>query len=185
MKEATLRDMKKSYIELIKKYKDLSVLHIDFHTTPHLGDSKEMEINHIATRGKNMKGALIFLVQDRESRMFPYSNANVKRSEASDEIMKFPDMVKPLGIKPEWVVVDSKVTDYENIKKISKEGINVVTIRYRSKKMVEEANDMEEWDTVRIKRTKGGYVKVRAHEETVNLQYKNSEDVAWKTIKLR
>ena len=102
----------------IKKYMDLSVLHIDFHTRPYFGDSKEMEINHIATRGKNMKGALIFLVQDRESRMFPYSSANIKRSEASDEIMKFLDLVKPLGIKPEWVVVDSKVTDYENIKKI-------------------------------------------------------------------
>ncbi|KAF5437325.1 hypothetical protein C5S35_04455 [Candidatus Methanophagaceae archaeon] len=37
---------------------------------------------------KNMKGALIFLVQDKESRMFPYSNANVKRSEASAEIKK-------------------------------------------------------------------------------------------------
>ena len=122
---------------------DLSVFHIDFHTTPHFGDSKEMEINHIATRGKNMEEALIFLVQDRGSRMFPYSNANVKRSEASDEIIKFLDMVKPLGIKPEWVVVNSKVTNYENIAKISKEGINVVTIRYRSKKMVEEANDIE------------------------------------------
>jgi hypothetical protein len=65
---------------------DFSVLHMDFHTTPHFGESKEMETNHIATLGKNMKGALIFLIQDRESRIFPYSNANVKRSEASDEI---------------------------------------------------------------------------------------------------
>jgi hypothetical protein len=144
-----------------------------------------MEINHIATRGKNMKGALIFLVQDGESKLFPYSNANVKRSEASDEIMKFLDMVNPLGIKPEWIVIDSKVTDYENIKKISKENINVITIRYRSKKMVEEANDIEEWETVRIKRTKGGYVKVRAQENTINPRYKGSEDGKWKTIKLR
>lgn len=185
MKEATLREMKQIYIELIKKYMDLSVLHIDFHTTPHFGDSKEMEINHIATRGKNMKGALIFLVQDRESKMFPYSNANVKKSEASDEIMKFLDMVNPLGIKPEWIVIDSKVTDYENIKKISKEDINVITIRYRGKKMVEEVNDIEEWETVRIKRTKGGYVKIRAHENTINPRYKSSEDGKWKTIKLR
>lgn len=66
MKEAALREMKTIYIEILKKYMDLGVLHVDFHTTPHFGDSREMEINHIATRGKNMKGALIFLVQDRE-----------------------------------------------------------------------------------------------------------------------
>ena len=36
-----------------------------------------------------------------------------------------------------------------------------------------------------IKRTKGGYGKVRAHEETVNLRYKDSEDGKWKTIQLR
>ena len=35
-----------------------------------------------------------------------------------------------------------------------------------------------------IKRTKGGYGKVRVHEETVNLRYKDSEDGKWKTIKL-
>ncbi|MCW3133092.1 MAG: hypothetical protein N2V78_02015 [Methanophagales archaeon] len=35
-----------------------------------------------------MKGAFIFLVQDRESRIFPYSNANVRRSEASAEVKK-------------------------------------------------------------------------------------------------
>jgi hypothetical protein len=86
MKEAALEEMKRIYIEILRKYMDFSVLHMDFHTTPHFGESKEMETNHIATLGKNMKGALIFLIQDRESRIFPYSNANVKRSEASDEI---------------------------------------------------------------------------------------------------
>ncbi len=85
---------------------------------------------------KNMKGALIFLVQDKESRMFPYSNANVKRSEASAEIKKNLDMVKPLGIKPEWIIIDSKVTDYKNIARMSGDGPKIVTIRYRSKKMV-------------------------------------------------
>ncbi|MGP8329583.1 MAG: transposase [Methanosarcinaceae archaeon] len=185
MRDVALKEMKKIYIELVMKYMDFSVIHIDFHTTPHFGDSKEMEINHIATRGKNMKGALIFLVQDKESKMFPYSNANVKRSEASAEIKKFLDMVKPLGIKPEWIVMDSKVTDYENIEKISREGVNFITIRYRSMKMVEEANDIKDWETVRIKRTKGGYAKVRAHEETINPYYKSSEDGDRKKIKLR
>ena len=108
MKEATLREMKTIYIEILKKYMDLGVLHIDFHTTPHFGDSKEMETNHIATRGKNMKGALIFLVQDRESR------------------------------------------NYKNIAKISDEGAKIVTLRYRSKEMVEAVEHIEDWEVVRI-----------------------------------
>lgn len=184
MKEATLREMKTIYIEILKKYMDLSVLHVDFHTTPYFGDSTEMEINHIATRGKNMKGALIFLVQDRESRMFPYSNANVRRSEASGEIKKFLDMVEPLGIKPEWIIIDSKVTNYGNIEKISKAGVKIVTIRYRSKKMVEEVEHIEDWEVVRIKRAKGGYAKIRAHEKRVTLRYKD-DDEKWKKLEMR
>jgi|GEM_PF-1063205 len=184
MKEATLRKMKTIYIEILKKYMDLSVLHIDFHTTPHFGDSREMETNHIATRGKNMKGALIFLVQDKESRMFPYSNANVKRSEASGEIKRFLDMVKPLGIKPEWIIIDSKVTNYKNIARMAVDGPKIVTIRYRSKKMVEEARDIEDWQVVRIKRAKGGYAKIRAHEKPISLRYKD-DDGTWKQLKMR
>lgn len=184
MKEAALKEMKKIYIEILKKYMDFSVLHMDFHTTPHFGKSKEMETNHITTRGKNMKGALIFLIQDRESRIFPYSNANVKRSEASDEIKRFLDMVKPLGIKPEWIIIDSKVTNYKNIAKIAKTGAKIVTIRYRSKKMVEEAKNIEDWEVVRLKRTKGGYAKVRAHEKPLTRRYKD-DDGKWKNLELR
>ena len=146
---------------------------------------KAQEINHIATRGKNMKGALIFLVQDKESKMFPYSNANVKRSEASAEIKIFLDMINPLGIKPEWIVIDSKVTNYENIDEISREGVKVVTIRYRSAKMIKETDDIKDWEIVRIKRTKGGYAKVRAHEEIITPRYESQEDGVKKTIKLR
>jgi hypothetical protein len=184
MKEAALKEMKKIYIEILRKYMDFRVLHMDFHTTPHFGESKEMETNHIATRGKNMKGALIFLIQDRESRIFPYSNANVKRSEASDEIKRFLDMVKPLGIKPEWIIIDSKVTNYKNIAKIPKTDAKIVTIRYRSKKMVEEARNIEDWEVVRLKRTKGGYAKVRAHEKPIIRRYKD-DNGKWKNLELR
>jgi hypothetical protein len=176
MKEATLRGMKTFYIEILKKYMDLSVRHIDFHMTPHFGDSREMETNHIATRGKNMKGALIFLFQDRESRIFPYSNANVRMSEASGEVKKILDMVKPLGIKPEWIIIDSKVTDYKNIAKISDEGAKIVTLRYRSKEVVEAVEHIEDWEVVRIKRAKGGYAKIRAHEKPVTLRYKDDDE---------
>jgi len=133
---------------------------------------------------KNMKGALIFLVQDKESRMFPYSNANVKRSEASAEVKKFLDMVKPLGIKPEWIIIDSKVTDYKNIARMSGDGPKIVTIRYRSKKMVKEAKDITDWQVVRIKRAKGGYAKIRAHEMPVSLRYKD-DDGTWKLLRMR
>jgi hypothetical protein len=184
MKKVALEEMKKIYIEILRKYMDFSVLHMDFHTTPHFGKSKEMETNHIATRGKNMKGALIFLIQDRESRIFPYSNANVKRSEASDEIKKFLDMVKPLGLKPEWIIIDSKVTNYKNIANIPVTDAKIVTIHYRSKKMVEEAKNIEDWEIVRLKRTKGGYAKVRAHEKPLTRRYKDYDE-KWKNLELR
>jgi hypothetical protein len=63
LKEAALKEMKKIYIEILRIYRD-------FHTTSHFGESKEIVTHHIATRGKSMKGALIFLIQDREGRIY-------------------------------------------------------------------------------------------------------------------
>jgi hypothetical protein len=62
-------------------------------------------------------------------------------------------MVKPLGIKPDWIFIHSKVASYKNIAKISQTAAKIVTIRYRSKKMVEEAKNIEDWEVVRLKRT--------------------------------
>jgi len=89
-----------------------------------------------------------------------------------------------LGIKPDWIIIDSKVANYKNIAKISRTAAKIVTIRYRSKKMVEEAKNIEDWEVVRLKRTKGGYAKVRAHEKPLSRRYKD-EDGKWKNLELR
>ena len=72
MKKATLREMKTFYIEILKKYVDLSVLQIDFHTK-----------------------------------------------------------------------------EYTYIAKISGEGVKIVTLRYRSKEMVEAVEHIEDWEVAR------------------------------------
>jgi hypothetical protein len=92
--------------------------------------------------------------------------------------------LKPLGIKPEWIIIDSKVTNYKNSAKIAKTEAKIVTIRYRSKKMVEEARNIEDWEVVRLKRTKGGYVKVRADEKPLTRRYKD-DDGKRKNLELR
>jgi len=189
MRKKVLEDMKKTYILILMKYMDMSVFNIDFHVIPSFSKSEALETNHAPSRGKNMKSALVFLVQDRESKIFPYSNANVKRSEASDEVIKFLDKVEPLGIKPEWIVGDSKVTNYKNIAKIKKRGIDVVTIRRKGVEMVREVEDAKKnpkagtWRTVRIKRTKGGYEKVKVHIKTIPVGY--YDDGKWRTFKMR
>ncbi|PKM92231.1 MAG: hypothetical protein CVU81_01585 [Euryarchaeota archaeon HGW-Euryarchaeota-1] len=73
MRKDMMEKMKIIYIQVLRKYLDMSVLNIDFHIIPHFEESDVLEINHVSSRGKNMKGALVFLVQDRESKIFSYS----------------------------------------------------------------------------------------------------------------
>lgn len=50
--------------------------------------------------------------------------------------------------------------------------------------MVEEVEHIEDWEVVRIKRAKGGYANIRAHEKRVTLRYKD-DDEKWKKLEMR
>lgn len=43
---------------------------------------------------------------------------------------------------------------------------------------------LPDWEVVRIKRAKGGYAKIRAHEKRVTLRYKD-DDEKWKKLEMR
>ncbi len=91
-------------------------INLDFHAIPHYGDESQLQNNWIPTRGKGMKSILSFFAQDLETTYLCYSNADIEREEASDEVLKFVDFYESTtGKLPQHLVFDSKLTTHRNL----------------------------------------------------------------------
>ena len=114
---------------------------LDFHTIPYHGDNAFLEKHYVSKRSRRQKGMLAFLAQDKETRVFCYANAHVHKGDQNDEIMNFVEFWrKRTGRLPQELVFDSKLTTYQNLDRLNKMGIKFITLRRRSKKMLERLN---------------------------------------------
>ncbi|MBC8457837.1 MAG: transposase [Deltaproteobacteria bacterium] len=145
---------------------------LDFHSVPHFGDESVLENHWVPTRNKAMKSALTFFVQDAQSRVFCYANADLKRDEKSDEILAFVDFwTKTAGVPPKYLIFDSKLTTYQNLNVLNQRGILFLTIRKRGKKMLAEMSAVpeEKWKSVRLDAQRRRYKRPKVYESTISL----------------
>jgi transposase len=156
-------------------YPDLyqgKTINLDFHSIPHFGDESVMDKVWCGTRGKSLKGANTFFAQDGESDLLIYTRADIKRAESSEEIKKFIDYWGEIkGIVDETLVFDSKLTRYDVLYELDKDGIKFITLRTRSKSLIEEALKIPEkqWQKVYLPIPKRKYKHVKVLESTVAL----------------
>jgi hypothetical protein len=112
---------------------------LDFHTIPFHGEDALVEKHYVSKRSRQQKGILAFLAQDADTRVFCYANADLRKSQKDDEILRFITYWKQrTGRLPEELIFDSKLTTYANLNKLNQMGIRFITLRRRSKKLVEE-----------------------------------------------
>jgi transposase len=112
---------------------------LDFHTIPFHGEDALVEKHYVSKRSRRQKGILAFLVQDAESRVFCYANADVRKSDQNDEILRFVDFWKErTGALPGELIFDSKLTTYANLNRLNEMGIAFITLRRRSKNLLSE-----------------------------------------------
>lgn len=98
-----------------------------------------MEKHYVSKRSRRQKGILAFLAQDADSRVFCYANADVRKSDQNDEILRFVDFWKQrTGTPPGELIFDSKLTTYANLNQLNQMGIAFITLRRRSKNLVSE-----------------------------------------------
>jgi len=158
-----------------KLYPDLyqgKTINLDFHSIPHFGDESEMEKVWCGTRGKSLKGANTFFAQAGESDVLIYTRADIRRAESSEEIKKFIDYWGGIkGIVKETLVFDSKLTRYDILYEIDTDDIKFITLRTRSKRLIEETMKIPEkdWQKVYLPIPKRKYKHVKVHESTVVL----------------
>jgi len=112
---------------------------LDFHTIPFHGEDALVQKHYITKRSRRQKGVLAFLAEDSGNRVFCYANAEIRKDQQDDEILKFVRFWKKrTGEYPEELIFDSKLTTYANLNKINNMEIDFITLRRRSPKMLAE-----------------------------------------------
>lgn len=145
---------------------------LDFHTIPFHGDDALIEKHYVSKRSRRQKGILAFLAQDGATRVFCYANGQLRKEEQNDEILRFVAFWrKRTGCLPEELVFDSKLTTYENLNRLNKMNINFITLRRRSKKMLQHIAQvpLSQWKRIELTGVSRIYRTPRILDERIQL----------------
>jgi len=112
---------------------------LDFHTIPYHGDDALVEKHYVSKRSRRQKGLLAFLAEDAGARVFCYANGHLRKNEQNDEILRFVAFWKQrTGHRPQELVFDSRLTTYPNLNELNRLGVEFITLRRRSRKLLAE-----------------------------------------------
>ena len=145
---------------------------LDFHTIPFHGEDALMEKHYVAKRSRRQKGILAFVVEDADKSVFCYGNADLRKDEQADEILRFVEFWKDrTGKLPEELVFDSRLTTYANLDRLNKMGIRFITLRRRSQKMLEQIyqTPLSAWRRVELEGVTRSYRTPRILDTRVSL----------------
>jgi hypothetical protein len=146
---------------------------LDFHTIPFHGEDALIEKHYVSKRSRRQKGILAFLAQDAETRVFCYANAELRKDQQNDEILRFVEFWKTrTGRLPEELIFDSKLTTYSNLSALNRMGIKFITLRRRSKKLMERAarTPMSAWHRIELESISRVYRTPRVMDQQITLQ---------------
>jgi len=164
--------LQQSFVRHVAKLRlyDTGIINLDFHAIPHFGEESVLEQHWTGARNKRMKGALTLFAQDAASKLILYTAADIKRSEADDQVMSFLSFWKRVqrGIKPTFVF-DSKFTTYLKLSALNEQGIRFITLRRRGKNMLDGIEALSRWKRIRIPHAKRKYPNPLVHESFITL----------------
>lgn len=145
-------------------------INLDFHSIPYWGDEAQLEYHWVSTRRRKMKSVLAFFAQDLDTRYLCYSNANLSRKEATDEILNFVSFYKKANkVLPECLVFDSKLTTHKNLARLTELRIRFITIKRRSEKILEEISKIKTWKNIKLQEGSRKYRSLKIYEKFTSL----------------
>ena len=145
---------------------------LDFHTIPFHGDDALMEKHYVSKRSRRQKGMLAFLAQDADRRVFCYANADLRKEQQNDEILRFVAFwERRTGRLPEELIFDSRLTTYANLHRLNQQGIQFITLRRRSAALLREitAQPASAWRRVELKGISRTYRTPRVLDQRITL----------------
>lgn len=146
------------------------IINLDFHTVPHFGDESVLEKHWAGARNKVMKGALTLVAQDAESKLIVYTQADIRKNEADDQVLDFLEFWWKVrrGVDP-TLVFDSRFTTYAHLSALNAMDVKFITLRRRGDDMVRKAREAQGFKTIHIPHDKRKYPNPQAHESIVNI----------------
>jgi transposase len=147
-------------------------INLDFHTIPHYGDESVLQTHWVPMKGKRLKGALTLFAQDCESTLFQYAQADILRSEASEQIISFVKFWKKVhGKLTSTLVFDSKFTNYEHLDILNDMGAHFITLRKRGKKLLSALDRVprNQWKKINLDIPKRKYKNPLAFDSIIEL----------------
>ena len=145
---------------------------LDFHSVPYYGEHPVIERHYVSMRSRRQPSVLVFLAQDADSRVFCYSNADLRKGEEAEEIFRFIAFWKSNhGQLPQHLVFDSKLTTQGGLARLDKMDIPFITLRRRSRKLLEEVYGLppSAWRTIELDVPTRKYRTPRIFEQTIAL----------------
>jgi transposase len=133
---------------------------LDFQSLPYFGEEDVIEKHYVSMRSRRQKAILVFFAQDVKTKIFCYSNADLRKGEEADEVFRFIEFWKQQsGRKPPHLVFDSKLTTYKNLSKINKMKITFITLRRRTPNVLKELANISPsgWRKIELKNVERKY----------------------------
>jgi len=147
-------------------------INLDFHSAPHWGEESQLQNHWVPTRGKAMKSVLCFFAQDLDTTYLCYSNGQLSKEDAPDEILNFLSFYQNShGILPDCLVFDSKLTTYKNLNVLDKAfGVKFITLQRRGKKILQELAQISDWKKIRLNKKSRKYQLLKIFQQPVTIK---------------
>jgi hypothetical protein len=145
---------------------------LDFHSVPYYGEHPLVERHYVSMRSRRQPSVLTFLAQDADAHAFCYSNADIRKGEQSDEVLRFVEFWKKNHSElPRHLVFDSQLTKQTNLVRLDEMGIEFITLRRRSPAMLEEIARLpaSAWRQIDLDVPTRKFKTPQVHEQTVRL----------------
>lgn len=145
---------------------------LDFHSVPYYGEDPLVQRHYVSMRSRRQPSVLAFLAQDAGSHAFCYANADLRKGEEAEEVFAFVHFWKRThGGLPRHLVFDSKLTTYAGLARLDDLGIQFITLRRRSPKLLKEIVLLPRsaWRTVELDVPTRQYQTPRYVEQSVVL----------------
>ena len=145
---------------------------LDFHTIPFHGEDALVEKHYVSKRSRRQKGILAFLAQDGEQRFFCYANSDLRKEQQDDEVLAFVRFWKErTGKLPEELIFDSRLTTHANLNRLNRQGVQFITLRRRSPRLLHEllARPRSAWRRIELAGVSRLYKTPRILDDQVTL----------------
>lgn len=145
---------------------------LDFHTIPFHGEDALLQKHYVSRRSRRQKGLLAFVAQDADTHVFCYGNAQVRKENQNDEVLRFVEFWQERTDKlPQELIFDSKLTTYANLGRLNQQQIAFITLRRRSREMLQEvwSRPVCAWRQIHLEGVSRIYRDPRVIDERIQL----------------